>query len=867
MKGDQQLLNWIGNLVVLIFSLILCSSMYKWVKNWWFNESLYIPLIGIALVIVVTSILVVAVYYYYYQVSVKQIQYYRVVPHINDYSLKESVCRLVQTFAHFDRSPLLRFLKGKIWFRYIIHMDEYGEIRLYFGCPKDKIAGVKGAIRDAYPKVELYPIKLEELPLPESHVKGNNNEKKENHTQGVGGCFLFKSRRTVGLPLRPFEQSELGDLLLNLSKQTWIDLQFSPVSNRILQATMNQVMERLNISKKELFQKTKIQPHDYGLLNNLTPEQYNQRKGIYKRYSGKDNGFRCSIHIWSHSFTVLQAVDSKIYSMTAYQCEIHLHHYRFLPGIRNRIRWSIPLPFQRGLLLTSNELAQLFHLPNGEHTIYAETDECKDRGWIEPITQNMIADDEYVKGLPIGLFAHPVKRNRQVRIPYKNWTQMAFGSGMAGMGKTSFLLNSIFHHLEEEWYGNPYAPGVTYIDPKGEDYRKIVAKLLRDEKKGYKVNWDRIHVFDFRSTQYVPGLNLLHVNPGESKNVVVENALAILKNAFPYQDSIWLDRVGKLSLLTLIESGEKHSILGLDRMIRSSDPLHQHLIDSIKIEELRQDWEELGEDLANAQVSSPIRNRTQKIRYNALLKRLFGQATMDLKVREWMDAGHIVIYCLAGLNHEERKMIMGYVVTQYHQQSLLRHNKKEHLHVVDELGYVQLPIMQQILSMGRAFGHCLIGMTQYIDQLDSEIANAFYGNAATIIACRQGFQSASMLQKMSGNSLDAKLIQRLPRFTAAVSTLNRQGYTTVLHVKTKPIPFYKPNGQPTYFGSDKERQEKEEQMAIQWVDHKIDQLMARDCHPVYEVDQWINDYMNSKTTNQEKKSENKDDEIDLPPLY
>jgi hypothetical protein len=498
--------------------------------------------------------------------------------------------------------------------------------------------------------------------------------------------------------------------------------------------------------------------------------------------------------------------------------------------------------------MTPEEVSNLFHLPIGSHPIYHDDGE---KGYLVPLYegQKMVNDQEFREGFPIGLLVHPVKQDRVMRIPYSTLTEMGFGSGKTGMGKSSFLLYGIFRYLEEEWYGNPSARGLTYVDAKGQDYKKIVAKLLKDEKEGKPVDWKRIHIFDFCTSRYIPGLNLLHRNPGEETGIVVENALNVLKNAFPEKESIWLDRLGKLALLSLLESRGEHSILGLDQMIRQS-LFRKRIILTLK-DEWKQDWNEVKKDLENPQVSVPIFNRTQKIRYNQRLKRLFGQTHMDLDIKRWMDDGHLVLFNLAGLTDEERKMIMGFIITQYHQQSLKRSNTREHLHFVDEFSLVQIPIVAQILSLGRAFGHCFVAMMQYADQLDASLAKAFYGNVGTVIAVRQGFQSAAILKKMTGGELDEQSVQRLSRFQAAVHTVQSEGTPTTFFVKTKPIPLYRPNGQPAYFGADKDRQEREEKEAIKWVQAKVDELMARDCRPIEEVDQWIENYLQTDTIFQE----------------
>lgn len=703
-----------------------------------------------------------------------------------------------------------------------------------------------------------------DIPWPTYQLSDQEHEEGER-SSGRGGRFVFKNRQNIGLPLHPFSKSELGDLLLYMGKYTWLDLQFTPASRSKLRAQMEKAMNRLKIDKQKLVQT--VQAVDHSQLGGLSPEGYNQRKGIYQRYTGQENGFCCSIHVWtehSQARAVLQGIDGKVDSVTAGQNGMRLCRYWIAPSLRNRIRFRAPLPFQKGLLLTADELAHLFHLPDGDHAIYGEEALQEAEGYLRPVYegQERISVREFREGLPVGELIHPVIQQRMIRIPFENWTEMVFGAGKTGMGKSTFLLNALFHYLEEIWYDHKEARGFTYIDAKGQDYRKIIAKMLKDEQDGRFVDWKRVHVFDFRSSKYAPGLNLLHTRSYISTSTIVENALDILKNAFPDRESIWLDRIGKLALLSLLEQGAEHSILGLEAMVSKQDLFRQRVIDSLG-EELKKDWDEVKPELENPQVSLPIFNRMQKIRYNQRLKRLFGQPFMDLDVRKWFDEGHIVLFNLAELSEEERKMIMGFIVTQYHQQSMTRSNTKEHFHFVDEFSLVQIPVVKQILSLGRSKGHCFVAMTQFTDQLEPDMVKALIGNVSTLIAVRQGYQDAKRMVQFSGGAWDAPRLQRLPRFTAAIQTSNLSGNPTTVYVQTKPLPLYKPNGKPAYFGPDKDRQKREEQEAINWVQAKVEVLMARDFRSIEEVDRWIDEYEESKTVLQ-KKRENPGDSL---PLY
>lgn len=857
-KGDKEALEWIGNLVIFLTVLFVLSKGFQYFKEKMPTSKpkiqTYLELSNFSVILQFTLFVFIVlcfIYIYYYKNNVRHIQYYRVVPHVNSKSDKDAVNRLSKVFSYFERDFLQTILSGPIWFRFLIYMNEQNEIEFYIASPDDVSSGVKSALLDAYPKVEMFAIDKDALPLPSLKSK----------KQGYGGCFGYYSRKTMGLPFQTFIKSEIGNILVYMRSNSWIDLQFSPSSYRKLQNQMSHVFKRFQDQKQE------VSEANGSYLQNIDPDEYNSRKSIYRRYVRKENIFLCSLNIWSEndqsSKSVIRSLKSKINTVISDQ-----NRLQFENKIFNRIQYKAPLPWHRGrILFTASELANFFHLPDGSHSIYTEPENSEEmeRGQVVPIYegQEMISDDEFRDGLSIGTLMHPVKEGRVVKIPFKNFTEMSLGTGKTGQGKTTFILNTIFNHLDEEWYDNSNAPGLTFFDGKGEDYVKLIAKILKDETEGRNVDWDRIHVFNLSSKKYVLGLNLLHRYKEEDMEIVVENALQVLKNAYSGKDSVFLDRFGSLALLSLLETGEEHSILGLGQMIRKDDLFRKRIAIQLK-SELRQDWDEAKKELEQGQVAIPILNRLQKIRYNQRLKRMFGQAQMDLHVQDWMDQGHLVFFNLAGLTTTERKMIIGYIITQYHQQCHLRKNKDRiHFNWVDEFHLVQIPIVKKILSLDRSTGHAFAAMTQYATQLVPDIADAFYGNVGTIIACKQGFQSAKILRKMSSESMDAMSIQKLRKFTAAVNTLNKNGDSITMYVRTKPTPLFKSDGKPVYFGDDIIRKKREEKEATDWVGEKVEELMKRDCQKVEEVDRWIENYINMDTVLKEvKKNEEVKDDLD-----
>jgi hypothetical protein len=225
----------------------------------------------------------------------------------------------------------------------------------------------------------------------------------------------------------------------------------------------------------------------------------------------------------------------------------------------------------------------------------------------------------------------------------------------------------------------------------------------------------------------------------------------------------------------------------MEQMLRKDPTFRNRILPKIKGTIFETDWKEHKEDLKKGQVTQPVLNRMQKIRLNTRMRRIFGQAKMGLHPAKWMDEGHIVIISCAGLSEAERKLVMGFIITQYHQQAQKRKRKsKIHLHICDEFHLIQIPIVKKIYAIDRYTGHCFVPMTQYADQIDDEILEAFDGNVSTYIACNQGSKSAKAFYEMSRKAIDADEIQRLEKLTAVISTKNRSGERVTFKVKTRP---------------------------------------------------------------------------------
>lgn len=163
----------------------------------------------------------------------------------------------------------------------------------------------------------------------------------------------------------------------------------------------------------------------------------------------------------------------------------------------------------------------------------------------------------------MGRLKHPTQKDRLVRIPFEQFTKHWFLSGQTGGGKSSTAVQLV-QSLIDQWLEHPNkSPGFTYFDPARETVAIILSCLLKAEREGKKVPWEKVHYFYLGPTDYPIGLNLLHRPEGVSPDSVARSAMHLIKYAYSNQDTPKMDRLLENALLTLLMDDRPHNLLGI----------------------------------------------------------------------------------------------------------------------------------------------------------------------------------------------------------------------------------------------------------------------------------------------------------------
>lgn len=794
------------------------------------------------------------------QKAKEQMEYVQVIPH-SENQVNQSVVDLVNAFHHSSRPLLDRLKKGREWFQFYFACSEdekrgdLGRIDIYVGFPRDRSTYIKSKLQEAFRGCGLKPVKWKELP----YFSG----------KGVGGYLRFADWKRKGLPLQSFQGDKVSSILSCLRPGMALAVSFSPTDPKKLQsvikATKEAIYKDLKIDPKEV-SKSQLDSDVKALLDRLDSRARALRN------------FDVKIGIWQETpldmadniYSIVNEINNKVgsdghfYLKKTRQNPIALVPYSHVPaGILRKIEMLDRIPLvhvQAPMVWTAQELANLTHLPRG---MDAQQRAKKDRhhifNRIEHIIpgQSDIPADEFTEGVRIGELINPAQDYRPVYLLDDVLRKMALIIGRTGSGKTSVALEMCKHLVQERL--KKKTGGFTIVDPKKSFAYTMLTYLnkLRLEGELTEDQEDIFHFFDVTSKEYAFSINPMEKPKGrtlteDEKNEIVENTISVMKAAYP-GESILFEKYAGLAIRCLLEDPQMdHTILAipefLDKESRLRDRLHGFLKNGNTYQKRLAKNIERNKDGFGKSDIQPVLNRLHRLQENPRTRRIFGQPTTTIKPLEYMEKGKIVIFNTEGLSQDEIRLVMGYIMVKYHEAANQRRNRAQnHYLIVDESHEVQIPIMwEKIVPKDREFGLCLILLTQFLEQFNDKLLATMTEIGGTFMSCIAGAESAKVIQKLTTGRVNASDLQNLRALVAAVDTEDSEGDRVTFMIQAAPPYVYDEQGEPTYYGTDKQRRDDEKNAAFANAYHRVGlKWMKRDCRPASEIDEEINQYLES----------------------
>ncbi len=403
-------------------------------------------------------------------------------------------------------------------------------------------------------------------------------------------------------------------------------------------------------------------------------------------------------------------------------------------------------PGRGNVVLTAEEMAELFHLP----LIGIPMDTAQVR----------LAPDRLVSESGSMLCRLEDGSGRAVRISQADRRHHLHALGPTGSGKSTLLLNLALQDIEA-------GIGVGVLDPKGDLIRDLLERIPERHA-------DRLVLVDPSRRERPIGLNVLDCDDSSQRELVCDGVTTIFRKSY---ERFWdprTDDILRATLLTLLREPKatlcEVPLLLLNQSVRAR--LTKNLDDPVGLKPFWEEYEALAEG-HRLQMIGPVLNKLRTMLLRPTVRNVLGQSrsTVDL-----IDHGGILFVNLAkgALGEDTSRLLGSFVVARLWQAALGRAARPEawrpdfNLYLDEFHNYLNLPqSLDDVLAEARAYRFNLSLANQHLGQLTKSTRQAVETNARTRVVFQCGQDDARYLARefLPLSELD---LQSLGRFQAAV---------------------------------------------------------------------------------------------------
>lgn len=392
-------------------------------------------------------------------------------------------------------------------------------------------------------------------------------------------------------------------------------------------------------------------------------------------------------------------------------------------------------PYKQTSVLSSDELATLFHFPN-------KSIETPNIHWLTskraPAPAEIATSGIYIGKSTFRGMTRPVYMGLDDR------RRHAYIIGKTGVGKSVLLKDLIVQDIR---MGN----GCAIIDPHG-DLAEGILPLIPPERA------EDVIYFDPSDMERPMGLNMLEAYTEEQKHFICTSIIGLMYKLYdPQKTGIIGPRfehaIRNAMLTVMVEPGA--SFVEVVRVLTDAAYV-QELLPKVQDPIIRRYWtDQIAQtsDFHKSEVLDYIVSKFGRFVTNKLMRNIIGQSKSAFDFRKVMDEGKILIVNLAkGKLGEENSSFLGLIlvpkilVAAMSRVDIPEDARKDFFLYVDEFQNFATPDFAQILSEARKFRLNLCVANQFIGQMEEEVKNAVFGNVGSLIAFRVGVTDANYLQ-------------------------------------------------------------------------------------------------------------------------
>ncbi|MBU6447658.1 type IV secretion system DNA-binding domain-containing protein [Patescibacteria group bacterium] len=365
----------------------------------------------------------------------------------------------------------------------------------------------------------------------------------------------------------------------------------------------------------------------------------------------------------------------------------------------------------------------------------------------------------------ITLFAKTNFRNKQAPFGIKREDRRKhiYLIGKTGMGKTTLMENMIIQDILND-------NGIAFVDPHGDSVEKILNYI-----PSHRVN-DVVY-FNPSDMDFPIAFNILESVDPRYKHLVASGLMGVFTKIWANLWSARMEYILNNAILALLDS-PGNTLLGISRMLIDKK-YRKRIVDNIKDPIVKSFWQD---EFANwnekyrMEAIAPIQNKVGQFLSSGIIRNIVGQPRSTVDLRELMDNKKILLMNLSkGRVGEDNSALLGaMIITKLQLAALSRvdipeEQRNDFYLYVDEFQNFATESFATILSEARKYRLNLVVGHQYIGQLindkNTKVRDAVFGNVGTIICFRIGAADAEFLEKEFYPTFTENDLVNIPKHT------------------------------------------------------------------------------------------------------
>lgn len=400
---------------------------------------------------------------------------------------------------------------------------------------------------------------------------------------------------------------------------------------------------------------------------------------------------------------------------------------------------------RRKMILCSEELASLYHIPNVKYNKSPTINWQKFK--IATAPANLPTE-----GLLLG---HNVYRGESKEVYIKNEDRFRhfYVIGQTGTGKSSIFQVMLRQDFKD-------GKGVAVVDPHGSLIEDIIPFIPRERA-------DDVIYFDPGDMERPMGMNLLEAETDEEKDMVALDAMNIMIKLF--NEEIFGPRIQdyfRNGCLTLMADEEEGGALTDIVRLFTDDDFQKYKSAKVTNPIVKSFW-------AHQMAKTGAREKQEMIPYfaakfggfvtNTMMRNIIGQTRSGFDFFKVMQEGKILLMNLSkGTTGEINSRLLGLIIVAKLQMAAMKRQKipkeerTDFFVYIDEFQNYVTESIESILSEARKYRLSLNMAHQYLAQLEdsgdmkgkkSSVKDAVFGNVGTIMSYKIGAQDAEYMAK------------------------------------------------------------------------------------------------------------------------